>query len=229
MDYPVDSGYLEAIEGLVDDLQRVGVKVRRDLRPAIDPAHSADVYFKMLFGEFCASAPEHIYRKSLTAETAFGGGDGPFGAWIASATAQSLRDWLDLIEHRENLRKQWATFFETTDILICPVMSTVAFPHDHRGVDHVAQMGRTVEINGKQAPYLDNLRWPGLITVAHLPSTVIPTLRFVEGMPAGVQAVSGFLNDRTTLRFAQRLHDVLGGYCMPGAETSGTRTRAGDP
>lgn len=213
----VDRGYLDAIEGLVSDLQHAGAKVQRSVRPAIDPAFSAETYFRMLFGEFCAAAPEDIYQRSLSADIQRGGDNGPFGRWIASATGQSLRDWLELIERRQHLRKEWATFFDDIDVLLCPVMSTVAFPHDHRGADHVAQLGRTVEISGRQEPYLENLRWPGLITVAHLPSTVIPTLRLVGGLPAGVQVVGGHLNDKTTIRFAQVVHDALGSYVMPDA------------
>lgn len=59
---------------------------------------------------------------------------------------------------------------------------------------------------------------PGLVTVAHLPSTVVPTRRFADGLPVGVQIVSGFLEDKTTLRFEQLLHERLCGYVMPSLD-----------
>lgn len=214
-EYPVDRGYADAIEGLLDDLRHVGVNVS-NAKPDVDPQDSENTYFMMLFGEFCASAPQDMYESSKMARNAKGGDNGRYGEWISEATSQDLRTWLRHLENHERLRQRWASFFENYDILICPVMSTVAFPHDHHGADHVAQLARTVEISGRPMPYLDNLKWPGLITVAHLPSTVVPTRRLVGGLPAGVQAVSSFLCDKTTLRFAQLLHDKLGSYTLPG-------------
>jgi amidase len=213
--YPVDDDYRDAIEQLLSDLRAVGLNIRA-ARPDIDAAASADTYFMTLFGEFCASAPPEMYEASKAALSAPGGRNGRYGAWVAAATGQDLRTWQHHLEDGHRLRRQWASFFKDIDILICPVMSTVAFPHDHAGVDHVAQLARTIRISGKPAPYLDNLMWPGLITIAHLPSVVVPTRRLVNGLPAGVQAVGGFLDDKTTMRFAQLLHDRLGGYTLPG-------------
>ena len=211
---PVDNAYRDAIEGLVADLTAAGVHAQA-ARPQIDVAHAEHTYFNMLFGEFCASAPPEMYERSKAAREAAGGDHGPYGEWISSATTQDLRSWQGHLEHREKLRNSWASLFREYDVLICPVMSTVAFPHDHHGADHVAQLARTIEISGETRPYLDNLKWPGMITVGGLPSTVVPTRRLVGGLPAGVQVVGDFLADRSTLRFAQLLHDRFGGYQMP--------------
>jgi len=213
--YPVDDDYRGAIEQLLADFSGIGLNVR-EARPDIDAAESANTYFMTLFGEFCASAPPEMYEASKAALSAPGGRSGRYGEWVAAATSQDLRTWQQHLEIAHRFRRQWAAFFNEIDILICPVMSTMAFPHDHAGVDHVAQLGRTIRISGQSAPYLDNLLWPGLITIAHLPSVVVPTRLLVNGLPAGVQAVSGFLDDKTALRFAQLLHDRLGGYTLPG-------------
>ncbi|MGO4834373.1 amidase family protein, partial [Rhizobiaceae sp. 2RAB30] len=141
--YPVDRGYLDAIEGLLDDLRRVGVDVRR-AHPDIDPEDSEATYFMMLFAEFGASAPKHLYDLHKSARQARGADNGPYGEWIAQATGQDLRTWMQHLENRERLRLKWASYFADYDILICPVMSTAAFPHDTAGVDHVAQLARTI-------------------------------------------------------------------------------------
>jgi amidase len=62
---------------------------------------------------------------------------------------------------------------------------------------------------------MNGLQWPGLITVANLPATAIPTGRFIDGMPMGLQAVGPYLEDRTTLRFAQLAEAALGGGYIP--------------
>jgi amidase len=53
------------------------------------------------------------------------------------------------------------------------------------------------------------------VTVANLPATAIPTRWLVEGLPAGVQIVGPYLEDRTPLKFAQLLERALGGFMPP--------------
>ena len=82
-------------------------------------------------------------------------------------------------------------------------------------MDLAAQFERRIVVNGRPSPYMDNLMWPGLVTVANLPATAIPTRRLVEGLPAGVQIVGPYLEDRTPLEFAQLLERALGGFVPP--------------
>ncbi|KRR21064.1 hypothetical protein [Bradyrhizobium retamae] len=78
-----------------------------------------------------------------------------------------------------------------------------------------AQFKRSLVVDGAPVPYMDNLAWPGLVTVANLPATAIPTRRLVGGLPAGAQIAGPYLGDRTTLKFAQLLHRELGGFIRP--------------
>ena len=70
-------------------------------------------------------------------------------------------------------------------------------------------------VNGLTRPANDLIRWPGLIGVSYLPSTVIPVGRTTSGLPVGIQVVGPFLGDRTTLRVAARLAHLTGGYRPP--------------
>ena len=92
-------------------------------------------------------------------------------------------------------------------------------PARHRGERRTAlgPADRRLEVDGEALPYFDNFTWPGLATCANLPSTVMPTGRFVDGLPAGVQIVGPYLEDRTTLRFARLVEAVLGGFTAPPA------------
>lgn len=49
----------------------------------------------------------------------------------------------------------------------------------------------------RPAPCFDNLQWPGVATVANLPVAAVPTGRLVDGLPAGVQLIGLYLEDRT--------------------------------
>lgn len=213
--YPVDAEYLEAIHAFADDLRSLGVNIDEEARPPIDPEHSNDVYMTTLFAMWCSGAPEEMFQRYAAAGAGLPADDKSWPARIARATRTDLRTWVRLGEDREKLRRAWELFFRDFDVLICPVMSTPAFPHDTAGVDHTEQMKRSVKMSQGTLPYLDNLIWPGLITVANLPSTAIPMRRHVDGLPVGVQVASAYLEDRTTLRFAQLLEDELGGFVPP--------------
>jgi amidase len=126
-------------------------------------------------------------------------------------------EFMGLAEERERLFRTWRRFFEQYDFLLCPVMPTVAFPHDTTGDEfgHIAQFKRTMRVDGIARPYMDGLQWPGVATVANLPATAVPTGRRVEGLPVGVQLIGPYLEDRTPLRFAALVERELGGFRAP--------------
>lgn len=211
--YPMDDAYAAAIEGLVDDLARLGVMVNRQARPPIDPAASYDVYLQTLFGIIGSGLPPQARVALLAAGEAADSGSYP--RRVADAVRQSLSQHFAATEARHQLYRAWRRFFADYDVLLCPVTPTVAFPHDLERLDLAAQFTRRLTVNGGSIPYMDNLAWPGLVTVANLPATAIPTCRRVGSLPAGVQVVGPYLGDRTTLRFAQLVEQALGGYARP--------------
>ncbi|MCY1555202.1 hypothetical protein D9M68_918390 [compost metagenome] len=75
-------------------------------------------------------------------------------------------------------------------------------------------------VNGRPLPYFDGLQWSSLATVADLPATSIPIGRFIDGLPMGVQLIGPHLEDRTPLRFAQLVEQVLGGFMAPSGYAS---------
>lgn len=211
--YPMDDAYAAAIEGLVDDLARLGVRVNRQARPPIDPAASYDVYLQTLFGIIGSGLPPQARVALLAAGEAADSGSYP--RRVADAVRQSLSQHFAATEARHQLYRAWRRFFADYDVLLCPVTPLVAFPHDLERLDLAAQFTRRLTVNGGSIPYMDNLAWPGLVTVANLPATAIPTCRRVGSLPAGVQVVGPYLGDRTTLRFAQLVEQALGGYARP--------------
>jgi amidase len=126
------------------------------------------------------------------------------------ATVQTHRDWLHERHTRELLRLAWRAFFEEWDILICPQMPTVAFPHDHSPLET-----RTLAVRGEPHPYLRQLFWAGIVTVGYLPSTVFPTGPSRDGLPIGLQAVGAEFGDFRTIEFARAVAEEWGGFGAP--------------
>ena len=93
---------------------------------------------------------------------------------------------------------------------LCPVGPVAAQPLSDQDL-----ISRTMMVNGLERPANDLIRWPGLIGVSYLPSTVVPVGRTGDGLPVGIQIVGPYLGDLTALRVAERLETLTGGYQPP--------------
>ena len=91
-------------------------------------------------------------------------------------------------------------------------MQTPAFPHDHSNQD-----ARRLDIDGKRVPYLDQIVWASMATVAGLPATVAPIGHSEDDLPIGVQIIGPYLEDRTTIAFAGLIEREFGGFVAPSA------------
>ena len=129
-------------------------------------------------------------------------------ARITRASTLFYREWHAANERRTHLRWAWHRFFEHYDLLITPMCSTSAFPHDHN--PKISQ--RLIDVNNEQRPYMQQVCWAGLTGVSYLPSTVVPTGPDQNGLPIGVQIVGGEMRDLMTIEFARMIHEEAGGF-----------------
>ena len=108
-----------------------------------------------------------------------------------TTSARSHLAWLRGREQRHDLRRAWPEWFERHDLLLCPVMATPAFPHDHTATI----MDRTVEVDGTTRGHIELISWLGLIGVLGLPSAVVPIGRTAAGLPVGMQIVAPWYHE----------------------------------
>jgi len=123
----------------------------------------------------------------------------------------SHRDWLMADRGRALIKAQWRQLFRSFDAVICPVLPTPAYPHDHSP----EQETRRINIDGKDYAYPDQLAWPGIATLPGLPATAIPIGLAPDGLPVGVQIVGPMLEDRTPLKLAELIEREFGGFVPP--------------
>jgi amidase len=215
--FSVDQRCIDVMHSFAQDLRKLGVRVDDEARPQIDPRASDDLYVAMLFSTVSDGMPEEVLALTEQVAAQMNAGPHSYPTRIAKAVRLTHHEFLALEEQQARLCLAWRRFFERYDVILCPIMPTVAFPHDHsgEGPGHIAQYTRTTLVDGRPTPYMNGLQWPGLVTVANLPATAIPTGRFIEGMPMGLQVVGPYLEDRTTLRFAQLVERALGGFVPP--------------
>jgi amidase len=211
--YPVDSAYAQAIESFAADLARLGVQVQR-IAPPVDPQAAWHTYLGLLFGVVAGGMPEE--EKAALEAAGAAAGPGSLPARLAQAARPTLAGWLPLLAQQAELRAQWAQAFTQVDLLLCPVSLGEAFAHlSGDGFGVLPQLARTLPVDGRPEPYLHNLQWPGMATLAHLPSTVRPLPQRSGRLPLGVQIIGPYLHDLRGLHFARLCDQAFGRAPMP--------------
>jgi len=135
----------------------------------------------------------------------------PDDAFSAAAVEPHAR-WLHETRRRLTYRALWQQYFKTRDVFLLPVTVTPAFPHDHsEPIDK-----RVIETASGARPYVDAIPyWMAPATLAGLPATVAPIGRTAAGLPVGMQIVAPMWEDGTSIAFADRLAEAIGGFTPP--------------
>jgi amidase len=208
---PPNKEIRDAIEKLVANLAKAGVNVTRQSPLLPDFAESTRLFMRMLLSFLGAFMPPEVYAGAQAGAVHLSPDDKSLAAERLRGLTASHRAWVLDERARARLRAQWRELFKSFDAVICPVMPTPAFPHDHLP----EQEKRCIKIDGKDYPYPDQLAWPGIATLPGLPSTAIPLGLSGEGLPIGVQIVGPWLEDRTPLRLAELIEREFGGFIAP--------------
>ena len=208
---PTNKAVRAAIEKLAGQLGKAGVTVTRQSPLLPDFAATTRLYMRLLLSFLAGSFQPEVYAGAQAAAANLSPDDNSLAAERLRGITLSHRDWVMADGGRARLRAQWRELFKTFDAVICPVLPTPAFPHDHSP----DQETRHINIDGKDYPYPDQLAWPGIATLPGLPSTAIPLGLSPEGLPVGVQIVGPWLEDRTTLKLAELIEREFGGFVPP--------------
>jgi len=210
---PSSASVRGAIETLASGLSKAGVSVTRQSPLLPDLAETSRVYMRMLLSFLAAGFAPEIYAGAQAAAAQLAPSDDSLAAERLRGIVLSHRDWLIADGRRTGLRAQWSELFKSFDAVICPLMPTPAYPHDH----HEPQEERRILIDGQPHPYVDQLVWPGIATLPGLPATALPIAMSDDGLPIGVQIVGPWLEDYTPLKLAELIEREFGGFKPPKA------------
>ena len=129
----------------------------------------------------------------------------------ARAALLKHKSWLSFNERRLHIKAMWEEFFASFDVLICPVVFTTAFDHNHEP----DMYNRTITVDGVDRKYFELTVWPSVATLPQLPSLAIPIGQNADGLPIGVQVIGPYLEDYTPIAFAQAVEGLCSGYSPP--------------
>jgi amidase len=207
---PSASSVRAAIDAFAAGLAGAGAKVERESPLLPDQAETARVYARLLMSTHGARFSVEVYEQVRAKAGQLADDDRSLAAERVRGVVLSHRGWLAADAQRTVLRQQWRDLFAEFDVVLCPIMPTPAFPHDHSPFG-----SRRISIDGTDHDYPDQITLAGTATVPGLPATALPIGRSPEGLPIGVQAIGPMYGDRTTLRFAELAARELGGFTPP--------------
>lgn len=203
----IDNEMADALNRVVDLLRNQGAHIDDTARPdAMTLEGSHALYYDMLASSMGAGLNEATRNKLL--ELANTSTTDDYRTRFARGATQSHGLWLKQDEKRAQLQNNWLTFFDNFDLMICPVVNTPAFPHDHSQ----PATSRTLTINGKPQVYMDVTVWAGLAAIAGLPALSIPIGTTESGLPLAAQLIGPAYSEKELIRIGQ----LIGGHLHPG-------------
>lgn len=207
----VDDSVQKVLRHAAEALSEAGAIVDDQARPDFTPQHCMDTYRTLLFSAMAARQPQAQFEQNIRRLEGLSPDDMSDGAQVLRAQTIRHRDWATANEARTRMRYAWADFFENHDVLLCPVASVPAFPHD----ESEDMNARTLTVNGRTVSYFDQLFWAGMTGVSYLPGTVVPGGMTEGRLPVGIQVVGPEMGDRRTLAVARVIESLTGGFQAP--------------
>ena len=199
-----------ALDRMVERISKVGAKVVRSSPLVPDLALQGRTFARLLISVFGADVPESVYARLQDIAKSIPSTDTSLQSERVRGAVLSHRDWIKVDRVRSGLAQRWRELFREFDVVLCPVMPTTAFPHDHSEMST-----RWIAVDDKDVSYGDQTMWAGVATLTGLPATAMPIGVSEGGLPIGMQIVGPYLEDRTPLAFAALVEQEFGGFTPP--------------
>jgi len=207
---PTSADVRAAVDRMAKGLEKAGAKVARSSPLVPDLALQGRTYSRLLSSVFGTDIPDDLYARVQEMVKSLPAADVSLPSERRRGTVLSHRDWTKADRVRTRLNNSWRALFRAFDVVLCPIMPTVAFPHDHSEM-----VSRRITIDDTSVPYFDQLMWAGVATLNGLPATAMPIGRSTGGLPVGAQCIGPYLEDRTPLQFAALAEREFGGFVPP--------------
>lgn len=199
----VDQSIQASIVNLADRLRKAGAEVSEKVEWPIDLDICHQDYMTMARAVALRhGSPEQIQRL-IDAPIPPDETEVSYRSATRRAAGLSHHAWHALNERRHAFRRAWQRFFRSYDVVLCPVHASQAFAHDVESL----REDRTIQVNGRTQDYNASLFWLAIAGLNYLPVTVRP-IGLANELPIGIQIIGPYLEDRTTLRFAELLEEL---------------------
>lgn len=210
---PAQAGVAAAVRRAAALLAEAGAIVDEAARPAVRFEEAFEVFSLLNHFIVAYGLPPKIRLRLQKGAAAASPNDLSHRALQARGARMTPSLYHQTTLRKRRIERQWARFFESYDVMLCPPAAVVAIPHDHHPDVHA----RRLDIDGAGVPYLDLLKWGSLASGAELPAAAVPVMRTAEGLPAGVQVIAAKGEDRTAIAVAAMVEAMGCRYEAPPA------------
>jgi amidase len=207
---PTSREVREALDRMVEKIGKTGAKIMRSSPLVPDLALQGRTYTRLLLSVFGTDLPENVYSRLQDVAKSIPSTDISLASERVRGFVISHRDWMKADRARAGLAERWRELFREFDVVLCPIMPTTAFSHDHSDM-----ATRRIVVDGQDVRYGDQTMWAGVATLTGLPATAVPIGVSEGGLPIGMQIVGPYLEDRTPLAFAALAESEFGGFTPP--------------
>ena len=207
---PLSKEIRSAIGQFAANLQRAGCVVDRSSPLLPDLTVLAETFNALMLPIVGADLPPATYSAIQQQVTQLPKGDSDRETMRLRAMVATHRDWIQVHRRRIALSHQWREFFRTWDLVLCPILPTVAFAHDQRKMQE-----RRLDVDGHPMAYSSLALWASVATACGLPATAMPIGLGTSGLPIGIQIIGPYLEDRSTIGFAELAEREYGGFTPP--------------
>jgi amidase len=207
---PTQASIRAALSSRAEQLQKAGCTVGYSSALLPDLTAIATIFVELLMAFLSAGMPDEAYSHASAAAAALPRNANDFSTASVRGLAFSHRAWIMADRQRAGLAHQWRALFREWDVVLCPAMPTTAFTHTH-----AEKSERVLDVDGVPMPYDAQALWASLATLTGNPATTMPIGADRDGLPIGMQIVGPFLEDRTTLAFADLVEREFGGFVAP--------------
>lgn len=148
-----------ALAQLADCLGKEGDTVARQSPLLPDLAEGTRNYMRLLGPVMTNGRPPEFYEQMRSLAAALKPDDQSLDAIYVRSANMGWREWEAANNVRTRLQHQWAMLFKEWDVVLCPVMPTPAFKHDHAEAS-----ARRLDVDGQAQSYTNNFVWAGSAT-----------------------------------------------------------------
>lgn len=201
----------EAVHRAARLLEAQGAVVDETARPGFSFAEAFEVFALLNHAIVAYGLPAKVRTKIQGMASQFSPSDISHRALQARGARMTPGLYQQLHQRRMALKRRWARFFESWDVVLCPPAPVGWLAHDHEPDIHA----RTLSVDGEPRPYLDFLVWAALASGADLPAVSAPVTMSERGTPLGVQIIAAHAEDRTAIAVARMLEAITGGWRAP--------------
>ncbi|MXZ54246.1 MAG: amidase [Acidimicrobiaceae bacterium] len=208
---PLEIAVRTELEAAVDALRSATNVVEIDIPFTLDEI--LKIYAPFLVSVFSEklSAPLRQLARSASPALRLRWSFDPVRSGTLAGIGLTPKSKRDLDERQTKLRRACRRLFNEIDVLLTPVVAFAAPHHNTRGNLYT----RSLRVDGKRRHHTDHFSWIALATMAYLPATSAPVGVTPEGLPVNVQIIGDYLDDHTTIQFAELLAAIRGGFQPP--------------